>query len=73
MWVDAVAHGASMERRKAGAHGAQGCNGTTSEAPYAKKPKAVRQLISVRGINGSCSVWWKENRPDILIQAFPQR
>jgi hypothetical protein len=39
MWVDAVAHGASMERRKAGAHGAQGCNGTTSEAPMRRSPK----------------------------------
>jgi hypothetical protein len=39
MWVDAVAHGASMEMRKAGAHGVYGCNGTTSEAPMRRSLK----------------------------------
>ena len=58
----------------------QGCSGAASEAfavenervvwAYAKKPEAVRQLVSLHCINGGCGVRWKENRLDTLIQAF---
>ena len=36
----------------------------------AKKPEAVRQLVSIRGVNGGCGVRRKENCPNALIQAF---
>ena len=36
----------------------------------AKKPEAVRQLVSVCGVNGGCGVRQKENLPDALIQGF---
>jgi hypothetical protein len=56
-----------------------GCSGAVSEPlrwiirvmwACAKKPKAVRQLVLVCGVNGGCGIRQKENHPDALIQAF---